>query len=93
MEKKLIVEFTFGEKIEVNAEKLANAIAERIEGDSHSDTVAELLNDEFKLFAHVWSLPWVEICPHVLKECELPPRAVCLCNEWKKGNAKISVNW
>jgi hypothetical protein len=93
MEKKLIIDFNFGKRVEIDAESVANAIAERVENDSKSDTVAELLNDEIKLFANVWALPWVEICPHVLNECEYPPRAVCLCNEWKRGNAKISINW
>jgi hypothetical protein len=93
MEKKLIVEFNFGKRIELDAEAVANTIAEILENDSHADTVAELLNDEIKLFDAVWCLPWVELCPHIIKECEEDPKTVCLCNEWKKGNAKISVNW
>jgi len=93
MEKKLIVEFNFGRKIEINAEELAHLIAERHSDDDYSDTVYDLLHDEMKLFSAVWGLPWVEVYPHVLNECGDPPRAVCLCNEWKKGNAKISVNW
>ena len=91
MEKKLIVEFNFGNKYEFDAERLANAIAERLDGDSHSDIVAELLNNEFKFFAHIWTLPWVEVNPHI--DCVEQPKTVCICKEWKKGNAKISINW
>jgi hypothetical protein len=91
MEKKLIVEFKAGNKVEINAEELVDKIAERIDNDSHSDTVAELLKNELKLFAAVWALPWVEITPHI--DCKDQPRPVCLCSEWKKGNAKISINW
>jgi len=93
MIKKLIVEFNFGKKFVIDAEKVANIIADNDAGDSHSDRVAELLNDEFKLFEVVWDLPWVELCPHTMNDCEEPPTVVCVCKEWKRGNAKISVNW
>jgi hypothetical protein len=91
MEKKLIVEFNNGKIVEINAETLANSIAERDGGDSHSDAVAVLLNDEMELFMRVWNLPWVEINPHI--DCKDQPRPICYCKEWKKGNAKIKVNW
>lgn len=92
MEKKVIVKFNTGEKIELDAESVANAIAERRAADSHSDAVAELLKDEFTLFQHIWSLPWIELNPHI-KCGDTQPRKICYCNEWRKGNATVSVNW
>lgn len=93
MEKKLVIEFDFGKRIEIDAELVANLIAEKDAGDSHSDRVSELLNDELKFFGAIWNLPWIELYPHVPLECNEQPRAICVCNEWRKRNAKISINW
>ena len=92
MEKKIIIDFNAGIHMEIDANAVANTIAELRAADSHSDAVAELLKDEFLIFQYIWDLPWVELNPH-MKCGENQQRTVCLCNEWKKGNAKVSVNW
>ena len=93
MEKKVIIEFNFGEKHEINAEIIAKLIAERFfRNESETDKVRELLNDEMLIFEFIWDLPWVELIPHIADSaCKNKP--ACSCLAWKRGEAKVSVNW
>lgn len=94
MEKKLIVEFKNGKKVEINAAELANRIADIDSIDNHSDRVSELLNDEYKIFEAVWNMSWNDVCLRTSNECEPSTEGhPCLCKDWKLGKAKISVNW
>lgn len=93
MEKKVIIEFNFGKKHEINAEAVAEIIAERFFGnETKTDKIKEILNDEFIIFEFIWDLPWVELLPHTMDpSCRATPECACLA--WKRGEAKVSVNW
>lgn len=93
MEKKVIIEFNFGVKHEIDAEIIAKLIAERfLANESETDAVREILNNDMLIFRFIRELPWVEMLPHVVDNvCRNSPS--CSCLAWKRGEAKVSVNW
>ncbi len=92
MEKKLIVEFNFGEIYEFEAKKISKTILVSRNMDvNNEDYINNLLINQPLFIESVKKLPWVELMPHVSEICKTKP--YCLCNEWRKGNVKIITNW